>query len=85
MTAKDRDRVTKKGEGRVTTVSFGLKIDYLWLGLFQGLPTVIFLVAQSMQKWIKQLERPGIKLLAIINLANKYSSGYSQQVICSLQ
>ena len=42
MTAKDRDRVKKKGEGRVTTVSFGLKIDYLWLASFQGLPTVIF-------------------------------------------
>ena len=81
MTA--RDRVMKKEEGKVTTVSFGLKMTTCGLLHSKAFPLSFFLVAQSMQKWIKKpetLERPGMKLLAIINLANKYSSGYSQQV-----
>ena len=51
MTARDRVRVMTKGYNSV--VWFGN--DYLWLASFQGLPTVISLVAQNMQKWLKNL------------------------------
>ena len=54
MTARDRVRVRVMTKGHNSVVWFGN--DYLWLASFQGLPTVIFLVAQSMQKWIKKLK-----------------------------
>ena len=76
MTARDRVRVMTKGYNSV--VWFGN--DYLWLASFQGLPTVIFGRSKyaKMDQKTEILERPGMKLLAIINLANKYSSSYSQ-------